>query len=153
MIGLLQRVTEAKVTVDGEIVGRIGPGLAVLVGVQRGDSPVQARRLAERLLAYRVFADSAGRMNLSLTDTGGDLLLVPQFTLAADTGTGNRAGFSSAAPPDIGRAQFDELVTAVRAAGQAVQTGRFGADMDVHLVNRGPVTFWLEVPPPGTGKS
>ncbi len=153
MIGLLQRVTEAKVKVDGAIIGQIGPGLAVLVGVQRGDGPAQAARLAERLLAYRVFADAAGRMNLSLAETGGALLLVPQFTLAADTDTGNRASFSGAAEPDVGRARFDELVAALRAAGQTVQTGRFGADMDVHLVNRGPVTFWLEVPPPRTDNS
>ena len=148
MIGLLQRVTEASVTVDGETVGRIGPGLAVLVGVQRGDGPEQARRLAERLLAYRVFEDEDGRMNLSLTDTGGGLLLVPQFTLAADTRKGNRPGFSRAAEPELGKELFAVLVAAAREAGIPVETGRFGANMDVRLTNRGPVTFWLEVPPP-----
>ena len=147
MIGLLQRVTEAAVTVDGAIVGQIGPGLAVLVGVQRGDEPEQALRLAERLLAYRVFEDPAGKMNLSLADTGGELLLIPQFTLAADTRTGNRASFSRAAEPERGRILFAALVTAARESGARVETGRFGANMYVSLVNQGPVTFWLEVPP------
>jgi len=151
MIGLLQRVTEATVSVDGDIVGQIGPGLAVLVGIQRGDGPGQARRLAERLMAYRVFADSAGKMNLSLTDTGGDLLLIPQFTLAADTRKGNRPGFSRAAEPDASRLLFDELVTAAQTACMRVETGRFGAMMDVSLINQGPVTFWLDVPPSDTG--
>ena len=153
MIGLLQRVTEAAVTVDGNIVGQIGSGLAVLVGVQRGDGPEQARRLAERLMAYRVFADSAGKMNLSLTDTGGDLLLIPQFTLAADTRKGNRPGFSRAAEPDTGRILFDELVAAARTACARVETGRFGAMMNVSLINQGPVTFWLDVPPSNTDNS
>jgi len=150
MIGLLQRVTEAIVKVDGDIVGQIGPGLAVLIGVQRGDGPEQARRLAERLMAYRVFEDSAGKMNLSLTDTGGALLLVPQFTLAADTGKGNRASFSRAAKPDSARTLFDELVVAARETCVCVETGRFGALMDVRLNNHGPVTFWLDVPPSST---
>jgi len=125
----------------------------VLVGVQRGDGPEQARRLAERLVAYRVFEDPAGRMNLSLADTGGELLLIPQFTLAADTRKGNRASFGRAAEPAIGRALFDALVTAALETGIRVETGRFGANMDVHLVNRGPVTFWLDVPPSGTDNS
>jgi len=153
MIGLLQRVTKATVMVDGKVVGQIGPGLAVLIGIQRGDGPEQARRLAERLMAYRVFEDAAGKMNLSLTDTGGDLLLVPQFTLAADTGKGNRASFSRAAQPDSARALFDELVIAARATCVRVEIGRFGALMDVHLVNHGPVTFWLDVPPSSTDSS
>jgi len=149
MIGLLQRVTEAKVTVDGVTVGQIGPGLAVLVGVQRGDGPEQARRLAERLIAYRVFEDTDGKMNLSLADTRGWLLLIPQFTLAADTRKGNRASFSKAAPPDLGRSLFDTLTAAARSEGIEVETGQFGANMDVSLVNHGPVTFWLDVPPSG----
>lgn len=150
MIGLLQRVTQAFVRVDGEIIGQIESGLAVLIGVQRGDGPEQARRLAQRLLAYRVFEDSVGKMNLSLTDTHGALLLIPQFTLAADTRTGNRPGFSRAAEPDSARRLFDELVAAAQAACERVETGRFGATMDVSLVNQGPVTFWLEVPPADT---
>ncbi len=150
MIGLLQRVTEAKVTVDSETVGQIGPGLAVLIGVQRGDGPEQAQRLAERLIAYRVFEDAAGKMNLSLADTRGELLLIPQFTLAADTRTGNRASFSRAAKPDLGRRLFDELTAAARSADIKVETGRFGSMMDISLVNHGPVTFWLEVPPANT---
>ncbi len=150
MIGLLQRVTSASVTVDGSIIGQIGPGLAVLVGVQQGDSTRQARRLAERLVAYRVFEDSTGKMNLSLTDTGGSLLLIPQFTLAADTRKGNRPSFSRAAAPDTSRVLFDELVAAARTACTQVETGQFGALMDVRLVNHGPVTFWLDVPPSDT---
>jgi len=149
MIGLLQRVTKAMVTVDGETIGQIGPGLAVLIGVQQGDHPEQAQRLAERLVAYRVFEDTAGKMNLSLADTGGELLLIPQFTLAADTRKGNRASFSRAAPPELGQALFDTLVTAARTTGVRVATGQFGANMDVSLINHGPVTFWLEVPPSG----
>ena len=147
MIGLLQRVTEATVTVDGNLVGQIGSGLVVLVGVQRGDQVAQARRLAERLVAYRVFEGPDGKMNLSLADTGGGLLLIPQFTLAADTCKGNRPGFSRAADPTTGRALFTELVSSACEAGIAVETGQFGANMDVSLINQGPVTFWLEVPP------
>ncbi len=153
MIGLLQRVTRASVTVDGETVGCIGPGLVVLIGVELGDETGQARRLAERLVTYRVFEDAAGKMNLSLADTGGELLLIPQFTLAADTDTGNRASFSRAAPPKTGRARFEELVAATRHAGIRVETGRFGAHMNVSLVNQGPVTFWLRVPPSNKSKS
>ncbi len=147
MIGLLQRVNHARVTVDGEIVGEIGRGLLVLIAVQRGDDEPQARRLAERLLSYRVFEDDAGRMNLDVTHVGGGLLLVPQFTLAADTAKGNRASFSRAADPARGRALFDACVAAARDRWDIVATGRFGANMDVELLNRGPVTFWLEVPP------
>ncbi len=147
MIGLLQRVTSASVMVDGETIGEIGRGLLVLVGVQRGDSPAQAKRLLERLLAYRVFPDDQGRMNLDLRQADGGLLLVPQFTLAADTRRGNRPGFSRAAAPEAGAALFDELVELARESWPRVGSGRFGANMQVALVNDGPVTFWLEVPP------
>lgn len=144
MIGLIQRVSRASVCVDDEIVGAIGGGLLALVGIARDDSPRSAERLAQRLLAYRVFADQAGRMNRSLTEVGGGLLLVPQFTLAADTRQGTRAGFQSAAPPQQAMALFDEVVAAARARHADVATGRFGAHMAVSLVNDGPVTFWLE---------
>jgi len=148
MIALLQRVSEAAVRVDGETVGAIGPGILALIGVQRGDTEAQAARLLERILGYRLFEDEAGRMNLSLADTGGGLLLVPQFTLAADTRKGMRASFTPAAEPGPGRALFDHLVSLARSAHGSVVTGRFGAHMAVSLVNDGPVTFWLEVPPP-----
>ncbi|MFT4046820.1 MAG: D-aminoacyl-tRNA deacylase [Solimonas sp.] len=144
MIGLLQRVSEASVHVDGERVGAIGAGLLVLVGVQPADREANAERLLERLLGYRVFADGAGRMNRALRDTGGGLLLVPQFTLAADTRSGTRAGFSTAAAPALAHALFVHLADRARAAHGTVATGRFGADMKVALVNDGPVTFWLE---------
>ena len=147
MIGLLQRVKWARVSVAGQNVAAIGPGLLVLVGVERGDSRESAERLAERLLAYRVFGDAAGRMNLSLADVQGELLLVPQFTLVADTRRGNRPGFETAAPPAEGQRLFDHLVSAARARSARVQTGQFGADMEVELVNSGPVTFSLRVPP------
>lgn len=143
MIALLQRVTRASVEVDAECVAEIGRGLLVLVGVQRGDNEVKAQRLLERVLGYRVFADAQGRMNQSLSAIGGGLLLVPQFTLAADTKKGTRASFTSAAPPDEGRRLFDGFVVAARAAHGSVETGVFGADMQVSLVNDGPVTFWL----------
>ncbi|RMG50517.1 MAG: D-tyrosyl-tRNA(Tyr) deacylase [Gammaproteobacteria bacterium] len=145
MIGLLQRVTEASVRVDGETIGRIGPGLLVLVGVQKHDDEARMTRLLERLLGYRVFEDEAGRMNRALADTGGGLLLVPQFTLAADTRKGTRPSFSSAAPPEQARELFDALVKRAEAEHTGpVASGRFGADMQVALVNDGPVTFWLE---------
>ena len=144
MIGLLQRVTQAQVRVDGEIVGAIERGLLVLIGVQRGDTEARAARLLERLLGYRVFPDAADRMNLSLHDIAGGLLLVPQFTLAADTRKGTRASFTSAAPPDEGERLFDHLVGLADASHPSVATGRFGADMQVSLINDGPVTFWLE---------
>ncbi|NVZ10163.1 D-tyrosyl-tRNA(Tyr) deacylase [Allochromatium humboldtianum] len=144
MIGLLQRVSEARVVVAGEAVGAIERGLLVLVGVQRGDDEARAERLLERLLGYRVFPDAQDRMNLSLRDIDGGLLLVPQFTLAADTKKGTRASFTSAAPPDEGERLFDHLVERARAAHPRVATGRFGADMQVGLINDGPVTFWLE---------
>lgn len=145
MIGLLQRVTHAAVEVDRARVGAIGRGLLVLVGVERGDSAREADRLLERLLGYRVFADAQGRMNLSLSDVGGGLLLVPQFTLAADTQKGTRPGFSTAAAPAEGERLFDHMVRRARVVHPDVQTGRFGADMQVSLVNDGPVTFWLQV--------
>lgn len=144
MIGLLQRVSEARVTVAGATVGEIGRGLLVLVGVQRGDGEVAAERLLERLLSYRVFPDGEGRMNRSLRDIGGALLLVPQFTLAADTRTGTRAGFSTAAAPDRAQVLFETLCRLARDAHPLVATGEFGADMQVSLLNDGPVTFWLE---------
>jgi D-tyrosyl-tRNA(Tyr) deacylase len=145
MLALLQRVTQARVSVVGDIVGQIGPGLLVLVGVQPGDGPAQAQRMAKRLLGYRVFDDADGRMNLSLADTGGGLLLVPQFTLAADTDRGRRPSFTSAAEPAQARTMFDCLVEAARACHAGVATGRFGAHMQVSLTNDGPVTFLLRV--------
>ena len=145
MIGLIQRVSGAQVEIEGLVVGKIGLGMLVLVGVERGDGDSEAVRLAERLLAYRVFADPAGKMNRSVRDVGGALLLVPQFTLAADTASGLRPSFSRAAPPAQGEELFNALVGAVRAEGIACGTGRFGADMQVTLTNDGPVTFWLRV--------
>jgi|SRR5690606_19402809 len=147
MIGLLQRVRDASVTIESEVVGRIGVGLLVLVGVERGDGPGEAKRLAEKLVEYRVFPDDAGRMNRSVKDVGGELLLVPQFTLAADTRKGTRPGFSKAASPSDGKLQFERLVEEVGALGVPTAQGRFGASMDVALTNVGPVTFWLQVPP------
>ena len=147
MIGLLQRVTEASVSVVNEITGAIGPGLLVLVGVERGDGERQAERLIERLLGYRVFADADGRMNLSLTNTHGGLLLVPQFTLAADTRKGTRPSFTPAAAPDEGRRLFEHAVAHAQNRHDQVATGRFGADMKVALINDGPVTFTLRVAP------
>lgn len=147
MIALIQRVSRAEVRVDGQTVGSIGPGLLVLAAVQRGDEDTQARRMAERLAAYRVFPDGEGRMNLDVNQAGGGILLVPQFTLAADTRKGNRPSLGRAAEPAVGQALFETLVAEVRSRCSEVETGRFGADMDVELVNQGPVTFWLEVPP------
>lgn len=144
MIGLLQRVSRAEVEVAGRSIARIGPGLLVLVGVQRADDEAQADRLLERLLGYRVFEDRDGRMNLSLLDTGGALLLVPQFTLAADTRKGRRPGFSTAAAPDEGARLFSYLLGQAQGRVAQLQSGEFGADMQVSLVNDGPVTFWLE---------
>lgn len=144
MIALIQRVTEARVEVDGAIVGAIGPGLLALVAVEPDDTEARGARLLERLLGYRVFDDGEGRMNRSLADIGGGLLLVSQFTLAADTRKGMRPSFSSAAPPELGRRLFDDLVARARAAHPLVATGRFGAHMRVHLVNDGPVTIRLD---------
>jgi D-aminoacyl-tRNA deacylase len=146
MIALLQRVKKATVTVAGRQIARIGPGLLVFVGVERGDGPAQAGRMAERLLAYRLFPDAEDRMNLSLKDTGGELLLVPQFTLAADTSRGNRPGFERAASPELATTLFRELTDHTRLLGCSTQTGEFGANMDIELVNTGPATFLLHVP-------
>ena len=144
MIALIQRVSSARVMVDGQIRAEIAAGLLALIGVERLDSAAQGTRLLERLLDYRVFADTAGRMNRSLRDTAGGLLLVPQFTLAADTSSGNRPGFSAAAEPALARALFEQLCAAATAAHQAVTVGEFGAHMEVTLTNDGPVTFWLK---------
>lgn len=145
MIGLLQRVSEARVVVAGETVGEIGRGLLVLIGVERGDTPAQAERLLERLLGYRVFPDADDKMNRSVSDIGGGLLLVPQFTLPADTRKGMRPSFTPAAAPEEGRRLFDHLLRCAHAQHRDVATGRFGADMQVSLTNDGPVTFWLQV--------
>lgn len=146
MIGLLQRVSEACVVVDQRVVGAIGRGLMVLLAVEPADEIAQADRLIERLVGYRVFADGEDRMNLSLADVGGELLLIPQFTLAADTHKGLRPSFTRAAPPEMGRRLFDFAVeSARRRIPGKVATGEFGADMKVSLTNDGPVTFWLRV--------
>lgn len=146
MIGLLQRVREASVAVDGEAVARIEAGLLVLVGIKRADTAEQAARLARRLLDYRVFADARGRMNRSLREVDGGLLLVPQFTLCADTRRGLRPGFEAAAPPEQAAALFERLRAEAEALHPGrVAIGRFGADMQVALVNDGPVSFWLEI--------
>jgi len=144
MIGLLQRVVGASVAVAEIDIARIDKGLLVLVGVRPDDDAEAADRLLARILKYRVFADDQGKMNLSLRDIAGDLLLVPQFTLAADTRHGLRPGFSTAAPPAHARLLFDHLIAAARRQHSTVQSGRFGADMQVSLVNDGPVTLWLE---------
>lgn len=144
MIGLLQRVVEAAVHVGADQVASIGPGLLILVGVRPTDDDESALRLLDRLLHYRIFADAAGKMNLSLEQVQGALLLVPQFTLAADTRSGLRPGFSTAAPPDQARHLFEGLVQAARKRYPRVETGVFGAHMRVSLTNDGPVTFWLE---------
>ncbi len=144
MIGLLQRVTEASVSVDGKAVGSIGRGLLVLAAVQPKDTEASAKRLAERILGYRVFPDKAGKMNLSLADTGLGLLLVPQFTLAADTSKGMRASFTGAANPEQGRQYFALLLKVCTELLPGTQTGVFGADMKVALINDGPVTFWID---------
>ena len=153
MIGLLQRVTSASVEADGAVVGQTGPGLLVLLGVQRGDSTREADRLLERIVTYRIFDDAQGRMNRSLLDTGGDLLVVSQFTLAAETRTGTRPGFSSAAAPADGERLYEHFVAAARRRIRSVATGRFGARMHVTLTNDGPVTFWLEVAPAQSGSA
>jgi D-tyrosyl-tRNA(Tyr) deacylase len=143
MIGLLQRVNHAEVAVGGQIIGKIGRGLMVLVAVHRDDTDKDVARLAERLLGYRVFPDDEGRMNLSVHDIEGGLLLVPQFTLTADTKKGTRASFTKGAPPEKASAYFDALVAACSKELDTVETGEFGADMQVNLTNDGPVTFWL----------
>jgi D-tyrosyl-tRNA(Tyr) deacylase len=146
LIALIQRVSDAAVTVDAQIVGKTGRGVLALIGVQRGDDDAAAARLLERVLTYRIFEDEAGRMNRSLADIDGGLLLVPQFTLAADTRKGTRAGFSGAEQPERAKALFEALVSMARARHAQVATGTFGAHMQVALVNDGPVTFWLESP-------
>ena len=147
MIGLIQRVTQAEVTVEGVIVGRIGRGILALVAVERGDGEAQAQRLAERILGYRMFPDAEGRMNLSVVDIDGELLLVSQFTLAADTRKGARPSFTPAAVPEEGRRWFGHFVDRVREKHPKTSTGQFGAHMQVALVNDGPVTFYLRVAP------
>ena len=145
MIALIQRVTDANVSVGGETIGKIGIGILALIGIEKSDSEAEAQRLAERVLGYRIFPDAAGKMNLSLTDIGGALLAVPQFTLVADTNSGTRPSFSTGAPPELGERLFRFFVEQTKA-----QSGRFGADMKVSLVNDGPVTFWLRVAPKST---
>ncbi|MBD8721825.1 D-tyrosyl-tRNA(Tyr) deacylase [Oxalobacteraceae sp. CFBP 13708] len=147
MIGLLQRVSEAAVRVDGATVGAIGPGLLVLLCAEKGDTEREADLLLTKLLGYRVFSDEAGKMNRSLADVNGGLLLVPQFTLAADTKSGTRPSFTPAAAPEDGRRLFDYAVRQARTRHGQVETGVFGADMKVSLINDGPVTFWLRVDP------
>ncbi len=147
MIALIQRVCEAKVTVGDETIGAIGAGILALVGVERGDDELGAERLVERVLGYRIFPDAEGRMNLSLADTGGALLAVPQFTLAADTRKGARPSFSGAAAPAESERLFERFVALAGGRAAAVATGRFGAHMRVRLINDGPVTFWLQVAP------
>lgn len=147
MIALIQRVAEARVIVNGNLVGEIPAGILALIGVERGDTESQARRLLQRLLAYRIFPDERDRMNLNVVQAGGGLLLVPQFTLAANTNSGNRPSFTPAAPPQEGERLFNRFVELARAEKSGIQTGIFGADMQVSLVNDGPVTFWLQVPP------
>ena len=147
MIALIQRVIRASVTVENNTIGQINKGLLAMIGVEKRDGPRQATRLVERLTGYRVFSDAEGKMNLSLSDYQGELLLVPQFTLAANTSKGMRPSFSAAAAPADGERLFNYLVDEARRTGLVTQTGQFGADMQVSLVNDGPVTFWLHVPP------
>ena len=147
MIGLLQRVTDAKVSVDGETVGQIGAGVLVLLGVERADTTAEADRLLERIATYRIFEDETGRMNRSVLDTGGAVLVVSQFTLAASTRNGTRPGFQSAAVPAEGERLYEYFIGAARRRVATVETGRFGASMKVSLTNDGPVTFWLQVSP------
>ena len=150
MIGLIQRVSSASVTVAGDTIGAIGRGLLVLLCAEKGDTEREADALLTKLLGYRVFPDEAGKMNRSLADIQGGLLLVPQFTLAADTRSGTRPSFSPAAAPEDGRRLVDHAVRQARARHAGVETGRFGADMQVALTNDGPVTFWLRIDPPKT---
>jgi D-tyrosyl-tRNA(Tyr) deacylase len=147
VIALVQRVAGAKVAVGGETVGEIGRGILALIGVERGDGEAQAQRLADKVLAYRIFPDAAGKMNLSLQDIGSEILAVPQFTLAADTNSGTRPSFSAAAAPADAERLFSRFVFFLKEKRVVVATGRFGADMQVSLVNDGPVTFWLQVSP------
>ena len=148
MLAVLQRISEARVTVDGETLGEIGHGLLVLVCAERGDTPTEADKLLAKLLKLRIFADQAGKMNRSVQDVGGGLLLVSQFTLAADTAGGNRPSFTNAADPQTGKRLYEHFVAQARAAHPQVQTGRFAADMKVQLINDGPVTIPLRIAPP-----
>lgn len=145
MIALIQRVTRASVAVNGDVTGEIGPGLLVLLGVEKEDNPQKANRLCERVLGYRVFSDENGKMNLNVQQAGGSVLVVSQFTLAADTNSGMRPSFSDGAAPQLAEELYDYFVERCRTLGTEIQTGRFAADMQVSLVNDGPVTFWLQV--------
>lgn len=145
MIALIQRVTQASVTIDNEVAGAIGPGLLILLGVERQDDEQRASKLCERVLAYRIFSDEQGKMNLNVRQSGGSVLVVSQFTLAADTDRGLRPGFSRGAAPADARRLYDDFTDRCRQAGIRTETGRFGAEMQVALVNDGPVTFWLQV--------
>lgn len=145
MIALIQRVTQASVKVAGEITGEIGPGLLVLLGVEKEDNPQKADRLCQRVLGYRVFNDDNGKMNLSVKQAGGSVLVVSQFTLAADTDSGMRPGFSGGAAPEQAKALYEYFIEKCQQHGVTTQTGRFAADMEVSLINDGPVTFWLQV--------
>jgi D-tyrosyl-tRNA(Tyr) deacylase len=147
VIALVQRVTTASVAVDGDVIGAISAGILALIGVERGDGEAEVQRLAERVAGYRIFTDTAGKMNLSLKETGGALLAVPQFTLVADTSSGTRPSFSTGASPAEGEKMFRLFLEKSKALLGSVHSGRFGADMKVSLVNDGPVTFWLRVPP------
>jgi D-tyrosyl-tRNA(Tyr) deacylase len=147
MIALLQRVSQARVVVNQNVVGEIDRGILAFIGVEKNDGTSEVKRLTERVLSYRLFSDEAGKMNLDVQQSGGALLLVPQFTLAANTNKGNRASFISAAPPEIGERLFNELVKLTKQSSTRVATGQFGAHMEVSLVNDGPVTFWLQVKP------
>ena len=147
MIALIQRVASASVAVDNEIIGAVERGVLALVGVERGDTGAEAARLVERVLGYRIFADAAGKMNLSLKDVDGGLLVVPQFTLVADTNSGTRPSFSSGASPDAGKELFGAFLEKAKTLHPKTASGRFGADMKVSLVNDGPVTFWIQVAP------
>lgn len=146
MIALLQRVLESSVKVDGKITGSIQEGLLVLVCAQKGDTPENARALAQKVLKFRVFEDEAGKMNLSALDTKAEILVVSQFTLAADTNSGNRASFTPAAEPSLAKQLYELFVAEIRKSGLKTETGIFGADMKVSLINNGPVTFWLQIP-------
>lgn len=145
MIALIQRVTQASVKVAGEVTGEIGPGLLVLLGVEKEDNQQKANRLCQRVLGYRVFSDNNGKMNLSVQQAGGSVLVVSQFTLAADTESGMRPGFSGGAAPELANSLYEYFIEKCRQQGTATQAGRFAADMEVSLINDGPVTFWLQV--------
>ncbi len=148
MIGLLQRVSSARVSINNQTVANIETGLLVLIGVEKNDTKHQADKLLDKILGYRVFPDKEGKMNLSLADINGDLLLVPQFTLPADTKKGLRPSFSSAATPGLGEELFNYIFSNAKQKYDTVRTGQFGTDMQVSLTNDGPVTFWLQIPPP-----